>query len=114
MNTKQLTNAIVAALDEAKASDINVFNIGKITSIADYMIIASGRSSRQVGALADRVIEVAKANDVKPIGVEGKREGEWALVDLDDIIVHIMQVETREYFQLEKLWNVNTSRTDVM
>lgn len=104
MNIKKLVDITVAALDEVKAIDVVVFEVSKLTSISDYMIIASGKSKRQVAALADKVVEAAKANGVKPLGVEGKTESEWVLVDLGDIIVHIMYPDTREYYQLEKLW----------
>ena len=112
MNNKELVDITLNALNDAKALDINVFDVSKLTSISDYMIIASGRSGRQVASLADKVVEAAKQNDIQPLGMEGKREGEWVLVDLGDIIVHIMQPETREYFQLEKLWNAESDRTE--
>ena len=104
MNNKELIDITLQALDDVKAIDVVVFEVSKLTSISDYMIIASGKSKRQVVALADKVVEVAKKNNVKPLGIEGKTEGEWVLVDLGDIIVHIMYPETREYYQLEKLW----------
>jgi len=75
------------------------------------MIIASGRSNRQVSAIADKVIEAARKNDILPLGVEGKSEGEWVLVDLSDIIIHIMHPQTREYYQLEKLWGTEAERS---
>ena len=105
MNTKELVDITLKALDDVKAVDVVVFEVSKLTSISDYMIIASGKSKRQVNALADKVIEAAKENGVMPLGIEGKTEGEWVLVDLGDIIVHIMYPETREYYQLEKLWS---------
>jgi ribosome-associated protein len=105
MNTKELIDITLNALDDVKAIDVVVFEVSKLTSISDYMIIASGKSKRQVNALADKVIETAKKNGIQPLGVEGKTEGEWVLVDLGDIIVHIMYPETREYYQLEKLWS---------
>jgi ribosome-associated protein len=105
MNTKELIDITLQALDDVKAIDVVVFEVSKLTSISDYMIIASGKSKRQVNALADKVIEAAKEHGVTPLGVEGKTEGEWVLVDLGDIIVHIMYPETREYYQLEKLWS---------
>ncbi len=107
MNIKKLIKLILAALDDAKALDVTVFEVSKLTSISDYMIIASGRSNRQVNALAEKVAEVAKENGIKPLGTEGKKEGEWVLVDLGDIIVHLMHPDTREYYQLEKLWSVD-------
>ncbi len=107
MNIKKLIDLILKTLDDAKALDVTVFEVSKLTSISDYMIIASGRSKRQVNALAEKVAEVAKENGIKPLGTEGKKEGEWVLVDLGDIIVHLMYPETREYYQLEKLWSVD-------
>ena len=107
MNNKKLIDITLKALDDVKAVDVVVFEVSKLTSISDYMIIASGKSKRQVAALADKVVEAAKEDDVKPLGVEGKTEGEWVLVDLGDIIVHIMYPETREYYQLEKLWGAS-------
>lgn len=102
---KELVDITLAALNDVKAIDVVVFEVSKLTTISDYMIIASGRSKRQVAALADSVIETAKKYGIQPLGVEGKTEGEWVLVDLGDIIVHIMHPETREYYQLEKLWS---------
>ena len=72
--------------------------------MSDYILIASGRSRRQVSALADKLIQTVKENKFETLGVEGKTEGEWVLVDLGDIIVHIMHPSSREYYQLEKLW----------
>jgi len=112
MNNKELIDITLQALDDVKAIDVVVFEVSKLTSISDYMIIASGKSKRQVAALADKVMEAAKKNNIKPLGVEGKTEGEWVLVDLGDVIVHIMYPETREYYQLEKLWgNTEESNT---
>jgi ribosome-associated protein len=110
MNTKELVNITLAALDDIKAVDVTVFEVSELTSISDYMIIASGRSKRQVNALAEKVVEVAKKNGIKPLGVEGKTESEWVLVDLGDIIVHLMHPDTREYYQLEKLWGTDTDK----
>lgn len=112
MNIKKLIDIILTALNNAKALDVTVFEVSKLTSISDYMIIASGRSSRQVSSLADKVVEAAKENDLQPLGVEGKTEGEWVLVDLGDVIVHIMQPDTREYYQLEKLWGSDAEHTE--
>ena len=111
MNNKNLIDITLDTLNDAKALNINVFDVKNLTSISDYMIIASGRSNRQVSAIADKVIEAAKEHDIQPLGIEGRREGEWVLVDLGDIIVHIMHPECREYYQLEKLWNTDSERT---
>ena len=104
MNNETLIDITLEALNDAKALDINVFDVRNLTSISDYMIIASGRLTRKVSAIADRVVEAAKKHDVKPLGIEGKSQGEWVLVDLGDVIVHLMHPESREYYQLEKLW----------
>jgi ribosome-associated protein len=103
--TKELLDIALAALDDVKAIDVVVFEVSKLTSISDYMVIASGRSKRQVNALAESVVEAAKKHGTQPLSVEGKTEGEWVLVDLGDIIIHIMYPDTREYYQLEKLWS---------
>ncbi len=107
MHNKALIELALKTLDEAKALDIRTFDVSKITSIADTMIVASGRSNRQVNALADKLVEVAKQHGHEILGIEGKREGEWVLVDLGDIIIHVMHPQTREYYQLEKLWNAS-------
>jgi ribosome-associated protein len=110
--TKELLDIALAALEDVKAVDVVVFEVSKLTSISDYMVIASGRSKRQVNALAESVVEAAKKYGKKPLGVEGKTEGEWVLVDLGDIIVHIMYPDTREYYQLEKLWSSADDRKE--
>lgn len=104
MTKTEQVDIILETLNDAKALDINVFDVTGLTSIADFMIIASGRSNRQVSAIADKVIQAAKAHDYDILGEEGKKEGDWVLVDLGDVIVHVMHPETREYYQLEKLW----------
>lgn len=113
MNTNKLVDITLNALNDNKALDINVFDVTNLTTISDYMIIASGRSNRQVSAIADKVVEAAKVNDIQPLGVEGRREGEWVLVDLGDIIVHIMHPECREYYQLEKLWGPQAEQAEI-
>ena len=100
-----LRDAIANALDDGKGEDIRVLDVRAMTSITDYMIVVSGRSSRQVRSLKDRVIEAAREHDVRPLGVEGENPGEWVLVDFGDVIVHAMQQETRDFYQLEKLWD---------
>jgi ribosome-associated protein len=107
MRTKQLTDLAVAALEEIKAKDITVLDVRKLTTITDMMIVASGTSTRQVKALADNVVERAKAAGCRPLGVEGEREAEWILVDLADVVVHVMLPSTRDFYQLEKLWGMD-------
>ncbi|MFK8067754.1 MAG: ribosome silencing factor [Gammaproteobacteria bacterium] len=104
MEIEKLKRIVIEALEDIKAEDIQVLDVREITSIADYMIVASGKSGRQVKALAQNVVEEAKKNGVQPIGTEGEEKAEWVLVDLGDIIIHVLKPETREFYQLEKLW----------
>lgn len=105
MQSKRLCQLAVDALEDLKAVDILVLDVRKLSDFTDYMIIASGRSSRQVTALAENVVMKAKQAGEAPLGVEGLRGGEWVLVDLCDAVVHVMQPEVREFYQLEKLWS---------
>lgn len=104
MQNEQLIKVIIAALEEVKAKDIVTIDVRDKTSITDFMIIASGGTARQVRALAENVLEKVKAQGVTPLGSEGLEAGEWALLDLNDAVVHVMQEETREYYDLERLW----------
>ncbi len=105
MNTKQLLTITKNALEDKKANDIKILDVRKLSSITDFMVVATGKTARQVAALAQHVIEKAKAHGQRPLGEEGTKIGEWALVDLGDVIVHIMQPQTRDFYQLEKLWS---------
>jgi ribosome-associated protein len=104
LQTEQLKALVIDALEDLKAKDIICLDVGEVTSITDVMIIASATSGRQLKALADHVIEKAREQHCPPIGVEGERDGEWALVDLGDVVVHIMLPEIRDFYNLEKLW----------
>ena len=104
MKLEKLAELIIKTLEDNKASNIQTLDIRNLASFADLMIIASGTSSRQVTSIAEKLIEKTKKNDVPPYGTEGKEYGEWALIDLGDIIVHIMHPATRAHYQLEKLW----------
>jgi len=106
MKLEKLAELIIETLEDNKATNILTLDVRELTSVADLMIIASGTSSRQVTALAEILIEITKKNKVPPYGSEGKEYGEWVLVDLGDIIVHIMHPTTRAHYQLEKLWSL--------
>ena len=110
MQAKQLTRLVLGALNERKGEDIVVLDVRELTDITDYMIIASGRSRRQVVALAEEVVVRSKRAGRPPMGVEGLDRGEWVLIDLLDAVVHVMEPETRDFYQLEKLWGGKEAR----
>lgn len=112
LTSEQISAIAVAALEELKAINIQVLDVTSLTSITDIMIIASGRSNRQVRALADKVQEMAKQAGIRVLGIEGEQDAEWILVDIGDVIVHIMQPATRTYYQLEKLWGAEQITKD--
>jgi ribosome-associated protein len=109
---RPLVQVVEGALDEMKAVNVRVLDVHKLTDIADTMIIASGNSDRHVRSIADRIIEHAKKGGFRPMGVEGERDGEWVLVDLQDVIVHIMLPRVREFYRLESLWDVSAARRE--
>jgi ribosome-associated protein len=94
------------ALEEMKAKDSVEIDVRGKTSIADYLVVVSGTSTRHVKSVADEVVRFAKKCGVMPLGVEGEREAEWVLVDLGDVIVHVMLPRVREFYALERLWTV--------
>ena len=102
---------MVDALEDIKAIDIRILDVKGKSSITDVMVIASGNTARQVKALSDNVVVKAKQAGVKPLGVEGEQQGEWALVDLGDVVVHIMQPSIRDFYNLEKLWGDESPKT---
>jgi ribosome-associated protein len=106
MQAEELKSLVINALEDIKAEDIQVLDVTEMTDVTDLMIIATGKSSRQVKALANEVVMQAKAAGVQPLGVEGETVGEWALVDLGDVITHIMTPQTRLTYNLEKFWSV--------
>jgi ribosome-associated protein len=106
MNAQELAELVVAALDDMKGLDIRVFDVSALTPITDRMVIVTGRSDRHVKSLAQSVALRAKAVQHPPRGTEGERQGDWVLVDLGDVVVHVMQAQARAFYQLEKLWDV--------
>ncbi|MCI0504742.1 MAG: ribosome silencing factor [Gammaproteobacteria bacterium] len=104
MKAEELTKIVVDALEDMKAREIRVIDVRGKTSVTDVMVIATGTSNRQVKSQSEHVVEKAKEHGVRPLGIEGEKEAEWILVDLGDVVVHIMQPEIRDFYHLEKLW----------
>ena len=102
----KLLETVHAAVEELKAKDVTEIDVRGKSSVTDYMVIASGTSTRHVKSIADEVVRFAKKLDVQPLGVEGETEAEWVLVDLGDVVVHVMLPRVREFYALERLWTV--------
>ncbi len=107
VTTATLRKSVIDALEDLKAKDIREIDVRGKTSIADLLVIASGTSARHVKSIADEVVRFAKKAGVMPLGVEGEQEAEWVLVDLGDVIVHVMLPRIREFYGLERLWSVS-------
>ena len=105
MTSKKLAKLVVNALEDMKGLSIVCIDVQKLTQITDFMVIATGTSNTHLKALADSVVKDAKSAGVKVIGVEGRLQAEWVLVDLDDVVVHIMLAPVRALYNLENLWS---------
>ena len=105
-DSDRLLEIVLTALDDLKGVDVRVIDVRELTSITDRMVIVSGTSTRHVKALADNVVLQAKQHGYKPLGIEGENTAEWVLVDLTDVVVHVMMPEIRDFYALEKLWSV--------
>ena len=114
MTPDALRDLVVDALEDLKGRNIVALDVASFTGITDFMVIASGTSNRHVKALVDQVVESAKANGDPPLGVEGRETHQWVLVDLGDVLVHVMQAETREFYDLERLWSELPSDTETL
>jgi ribosome-associated protein len=107
MTIDELKQLAIDALEDLKAEDIVVLDVRDKTTVTDWIVVASGSSSRHVKSIANNVIAEVKKAGKSPLGSEGENEGEWVLVDLGDVIVHVMQRQVREYYDLESLWSVD-------
>lgn len=107
-----LLAAVRSAVEEIKAKDVVEIDVRGKTSVADHLVIASGTSTRHVKSIADEVVRFAKKLGAMPLGVEGEREAEWVLVDLGDVIVHVMLPRVREFYALERLWTVGDDQPE--
>ena len=105
-SAQALLKQVHAAVENLKAKDVVEIDVRGKTSVCDYLVIASGTSTRHVKSIADEVVRMVKELDVMPLGVEGEREAEWVLADLGDVVVHVMLPRVREFYALERLWMV--------
>lgn len=104
MQTEALKAFVIEKIEDMKGRDITTLDIAKKSSFADYMLVCSGNSSRHVKSIAQSVAMECRAEGLEPLGIEGNDVGEWALVDLGNVIVHVMTEDTRDRYQLEQLW----------
>ncbi len=105
-----LETVVIGALADMKALEIKVLDVRGLTDIADFMVIASGTSDRHVRSVAERVVEKTKAAGFRPHGVEGRQDSDWVLIDLNEMIVHVMLPRVREFYGLEKLWDMTAAK----
>ena len=112
LTPKQLQELAVTALEDLKGQDIVALDVADRTTVTDCMIVVTGTSARHVKSLANELIEKSKEAGNRPLGIEGETEGNWVLVDLGDVIAHIMTKDSREFYALEKLWGVTSSEDD--
>jgi ribosome-associated protein len=107
LSTDELQQLVISSLEDFKAVDIQVIDVSGRNPLTERMVIASGNSTRHVKSMAENLVVLAKAKNMPPLGVEGATEGEWVLVDLNDVIVHVMLPQTRAFYNLEKLWEAS-------
>ncbi len=111
LNIEQLKQLVVDAIEDIKGADIKIIDVRDKSNVTDIMVIATGNTSRQVKAIADNIVEKAKASGIRPLGVEGEQHAEWILIDLGDVVAHIMQPAIRDFYNLEKLWGEESPAT---
>ena len=109
---KKIADQALAVLEDHKAIDIRCIDVRHLTSLMDYMIVATGRSDRHVRSLGNALLEECRERDLQVLGTEGQKAGEWLLVDLVDVVVHIMLPRVRAFYEIEKLWDISPRRDD--
>ncbi len=112
MNSKQLCDLTVDALEDIKAIDVRVLDVTGRSSVTDIMVIATGNTTRQVKSLSNNVLKETKEKGIRPIGVEGEQSADWILIDLGDVVVHIMTPDIRDFYNLEKLWDEDSPEAE--
>lgn len=112
MQTEQLKALAIEALEDLKGLDITCIDVGELTSVTDTLVIATGKSNRHVKSLADSVIVKSKEQGVRPLGSEGQESGEWVLVDLGSVVVHVMLPTARQFYDLEGLWQTTAAQRE--
>ncbi len=110
LRSESLKAVVISALDDMKALEIKVLDVRGLTDVADTMVIASGTSDRHVRSVAQKLVEKTKAAGFRPHGVEGQQDSDWVLIDLNEMIVHVMLPRVREFYGLEKLWDMTTTK----
>lgn len=110
IESDELKEQVLESLDNLKAIDVRVLDVRQLTDFTDYMVVATGTSNRHVQSLVNNVAEDVKEKGVKPLGIEGKESGDWILIDLVDVVVHVMTSAARELYDLERLWEVVPDR----
>lgn len=102
---RKIRDWVYAVLEDSRAHDIAVLDVRKISDFTDYMVIATGTSNRHVQSTAGKVVDILRERHIRPVGVEGEKIGDWVLIDFGDVIVHVMREQTRDFYNLEKLWS---------
>ena len=108
LRSKALIKLVLDVLEESKAEAVVSLDVRHLTSVTDFMVIANGRSARHVRAVAEAVVQQCKDHNYRPLGIEGADGGEWVLVDMADVVVHVMLPKVREFYELEKLWDLDS------
>jgi len=112
MHSEELLELAQTSLEDLKARDVRVFDVREMTSVTDYFLLATGTSDRHVRSLSDKLVQNVKQAGQRPLGVEGQEAGEWVLIDLNDVVVHVMQSRTREFYKLEDLWELGAGEAE--
>jgi ribosome-associated protein len=112
LSPREIADRAIAVLEDHKATDIRCIDVAHLTTMMDYMIVATGRSDRHVRALGDALVTYCKENGIEVLGTEGQQSAEWLLVDLADVVVHVMLPRTREFYDIEKLWEMSPRQAD--